>query len=179
VASVVNRLRQMVAHTQEEARRSVAELRARAMETDFPAVLQRLLQAQVPAEGPPEFDLVVEGEPWPLPALVRHHLLRSAQEAVGNALSHARARTLRVRLRYEPEQLRLCVEDDGVGFDVTRATRELGHFGLLSLRERTAKIGARLHLESAPGQGTRVEILLPRSSLSEYENEENPAVDRG
>jgi signal transduction histidine kinase len=103
---------------------------------------------------------------------VEYQLLRIAQEAISNALRHARAKTLEIRLHVDEEQLGLTFADDGIGFttDVERA--EAGHFGLLGMRERADEIGAGLTVTSSPGHGTEVSIHVP---ISQYELSEGNA----
>jgi signal transduction histidine kinase len=99
------------------------------------------------------------GLPRKLPAVAEHNLLRVAQEAIANALKHSGAKQIKIVLAYEPSQMRLRISDDGRGFDIATAGQaSSGHFGLLDMRERAEKIGARFSLASRPGQGT--EILL-------------------
>ena len=91
-------------------------------------------------------------------------VFRLVQEAVGNALRHARARVVRVTLRDEPDALRLVVEDDGVGFDpaaVSRSARRGEHLGLLGMTERVRGAGGTIDFESRPGAGSRVVVRIP------------------
>ncbi len=83
---------------------------------------------------------------------VEYQLLRIAQEATSNALRHAHARTLEIRLHVDEEQLGLTFADDGIGFTKDVARAEAGHFGLLGMRERADEIGAGLTVTSSPGQ---------------------------
>ena len=90
---------------------------------------------------------------------VREAVIRIATEAVSNAARHAPGALIRVELRGEP--LRLCVRDEGEGFDpdaVTRTTHS--GFGLTSMRERAKALGAEFKISSAPGQGTEVEMVM-------------------
>jgi signal transduction histidine kinase len=87
-------------------------------------------------------------------------LLRIASEAVGNAARHAQADVVRVELE-SGRPLRLRVVDDGVGFDVASASARNSRFGLTSMRDRAARIGAELEVRSAPGRGTEVEVRVP------------------
>lgn len=90
---------------------------------------------------------------------------RIAQEAVTNALRHARARRIAVRLCREGEALRLEVRDDGAGFDVGRARAAAAHggsLGLAGMEERAALAGGRAEFVSIPGEGTVVGALFPR-----------------
>ena len=83
---------------------------------------------------------------------------RIAQEALSNALRHAHATAVEMRLDLMPDAVRLSVQDDGVGFDASAETEGLG---LLGARERAAARGGRLSVSSAPGRGTRVELWMP------------------
>lgn len=85
-------------------------------------------------------------------------LFRSVQELVVNAVKHARATKVDVRLRRESDRLYIDVADDGIGFEP--AERKGGGFGLFSIRERLQHLGGGLGIESRPGQGTRCRIWV-------------------
>jgi signal transduction histidine kinase len=88
---------------------------------------------------------------------VENNLLRIAQEALANALKHARATQIQVGLDYEPGKVRLRVRDDGVGFDTRNNTVVYGgHFGLLDMSERAQKMGGSFTLVSTAGWGTEI-----------------------
>jgi signal transduction histidine kinase len=87
-------------------------------------------------------------------------ILRIAQEALHNALRHARADHVRVRLRARDGELLLEVEDDGVGFDPKAPEVRSRHLGLTSMEERAARLGGRLDVASAPGAGTTVRLAV-------------------
>ena len=91
-------------------------------------------------------------------AKTREELVRIACEAVANAARHSAAGTVRVELR-NGDRIRLRVVDDGVGFDSAVPT-EAGRFGLASMRERAAALGAEFEIHSQPGSGTAVEVTL-------------------
>jgi PAS domain S-box-containing protein len=108
------------------------------------------------------YELVVEAtlDPEPeVPFAVKEALYRIAQEALHNAIKHAQARTVAVRLVCRPPDLVLEVHDDGTGFDAGGAFP--GHLGLHTMRERAARLGATLAVESAPGRGTRIQVQVP------------------
>ncbi|MFJ9520714.1 GAF domain-containing sensor histidine kinase [Kitasatospora sp. NPDC101801] len=89
-------------------------------------------------------------------------VLRVAQEALHNALRHSGAQAVEVTLTGTPGRgARLRVHDDGRGFDPEAVRREGRHLGLVSMRDRAAAVGGTLSLESAPGQGTAVELEVP------------------
>ena len=91
----------------------------------------------------------------------REALVRIACEAVVNAARHSRAETVRLELT-NGDRVCLRVVDDGIGFD-TEAVEPTtwGGFGLVSMRERAAALGAELRVQSQPGRGTAVEVVLP------------------
>jgi signal transduction histidine kinase len=89
---------------------------------------------------------------------------RIAQEALNNAVQHAQAQHIVVRVDCAPDGLTLSVADDGVGFTLpvrpdvlTRAD----HFGLVSMQERATRLGGTLQIDTAPGTGTRITVHLP------------------
>jgi signal transduction histidine kinase len=86
-------------------------------------------------------------------------LYRIAQEALHNAGRHARATRVRVVLSQDDSQVLLEIEDNGVGFDSQSAFP--GHFGLNTMRERATDLGGRLDIESRPGTGTLVRVVIP------------------
>jgi len=89
-------------------------------------------------------------------------LLRVVQEALTNVRKHAGAAKATVRLGNEDDCLRITIEDDGQGFDSSRLAREEGRsFGLRSMRERVERAGGRFSVESSPGHGTHITVLLP------------------
>jgi signal transduction histidine kinase len=100
------------------------------------------------------------------PVTVEITCFRVAQEALSNAIRHARARTVDVELREDGDVLVLRVHDDGQGFDVaaarTRATSGESQ-GLLSMQERVGLVGGQLHITSSRAHGTTVEARLPVS----------------
>ena len=89
----------------------------------------------------------------------REAVYRIVQEALTNTLKHAKAANVRVTLRPEKGRLLAEVADDGIGFDPDRDYA--GHLGLHSMRERAARLGGELRIESNPGSGTRVSAEVP------------------
>ncbi len=99
-------------------------------------------------------------EPVELQGSVEHAVLRIVQEALANAVKHAQPNRVRLRLRQQDAQVAVTVSDDGAGFDPARAERH--GMGLGLMRERVAELGGTFQLDSTPGEGTTVRILLPR-----------------
>jgi two-component system sensor histidine kinase DegS len=86
---------------------------------------------------------------------------RVMQEALQNVHKHARASTVGIVWQLSTTSWLLHVTDDGVGFDLVKAARRPKSVGLLSMRERAELIGGSLQIQSTPGKGTAVTLLLP------------------
>ena len=94
-------------------------------------------------------------------------LFRIAQEAVQNAVKHARASQITVRIDTHADfVLHLSVEDDGVGFDT--AAEHPGHYGMLNMRLRAERMGGQWSVTSAPGRGTTLFLTLPLKNTEVY-----------
>lgn len=110
------------------------------------------------------FSVTVDGsEPEPpLPPSTAIALFRIAQEALHNAVKHARAQRVEISLETAQGHACLQIRDDGVGFDpAARALPAGGAMGMLTMAERAQSIGAHCEIEAAPGAGTRVTVSLP------------------
>ena len=91
-----------------------------------------------------------------------HELLRIAQEAVSNAVRHARPNLIRITMTDEEAHWVLAVEDDGRGMEQRPELYAREGFGLTSMRQRASAIGGEWQIESQPGAGTRVSVRLPK-----------------
>jgi signal transduction histidine kinase len=94
-----------------------------------------------------------------LPVSVEQDLYGIAQEALNNALKHAAATSVTVWLRADGKWLELEIVDDGRGFDLARVGDGAG-IGLSTMRERAARLGSALTVQSAPGKGTTVKVSI-------------------
>jgi PAS domain S-box-containing protein len=117
------------------------------------AALQARLDG-VERRGGIQATLEVRGEER-LPSAVQTELYHVAQEALNNALKHARAQHVQVVLQFDETGVGLQVQDDGAGFDPATA-RERGGMGIPGMEERMHKLGGSLQIESVRGQGTKV-----------------------
>lgn len=150
---------------------SLAETRAFISDLTPPDLAQRSLATALDRVGGRARDrgldtrVEVVGTPRPLSMALEATLLRVAQEAVENVLTHARAAVCTVTLRFEPDAVTLEIDDDGAGFDaeaaLERAGAETGSFGLAGMRARTAELGGYTVVVSAPGDGTLVSARVP------------------
>ena len=142
-----------------EARQAVMALRVTPeSEGSFATLMARYLD-----DFQDRFGLHVEfdcpGELPTMPVRTQAELLRIAQEALANTRRHADATVVRIRVASKDGRIRLSVVDNGRGFD--RAAVGANSYGLAAMRERAAMIGAELDVRSAPGEGTRVQVLAP------------------
>jgi signal transduction histidine kinase len=112
------------------------------------------------------FHVAVEGEPRDLYPILRDEVYRIAAEALRNAFRHAQAQQIEVEIRYDDQEFRLRVRDDGRGFDpaVSASQGREGHFGLPGMRERAKIAGGKLTVWSEVDAGTEVELQIPAST---------------
>ena len=157
----------MLRHCQTEARRAVWDLRSPVGESaPFRQALQQALAPLLQA-GKPRIEVKVDPEDAVLRPQMQRDVVRIAEEAVTNAVRHAAASLVSVSCRIQADDLWLEVHDDGCGFDHdSDAPPKAGRFGLLGMRERAARIGARFELETRPGAGTSVILRCPEGSPS-------------
>lgn len=151
-----------------EARQTVSGLRS--VSGNAPGLLDALSRSARQLTEAQEFHLDLR-LPSTLPALpedVQYNLLRIAQEAMTNVAKHARAETLLVDLSSHDRELHLLIQDDGRGFVADPNSIPAGHYGLIGMRERARQIQADFQLESSPGRGTRIEILLPVAPAARF-----------
>lgn len=161
VRSRLNVARNMVSFTRHEVQHAVWDLESPLLEdTELGDALRKLTALISP--GAAQMDLAVSGAHVSLPSGTKHHLLRIGQEAITNAVRHAAATRISIRLDYQADMVRLTVADDGVGFQPDDVlVKSIGHFGLRGLRSRATKIGGTLRIDSSPGNGTSIEIVVP------------------
>jgi signal transduction histidine kinase len=95
--------------------------------------------------------------PDDLPDDFKTCIYRVVQEALHNCASHARAKSVRIRVQQEPGRLNLSVQDDGQGFD----SQHVKGLGLLGIQERVAQLGGKCMVHSEPGTGTILTVELP------------------
>jgi len=133
----------------------------------LPAAL-RAVARQAAGHHDTEITVVADVDRADVPPAVASVLYRVAQEALNNALRHARAHEVTLRLAREDPRIVLDVVDDGVGFDVAEAERRRPGMGLFTMRERVALLDGEFDVASRPGLGTRITAAVP---LERRENE--------
>lgn len=145
-----------------EARRSVWQLRSSALEkdADFTKVFAEACQSALAAT---EIQLLFSttGTPRPIEPIMEDNLLRIGLEAVTNAVKHARPTRVEIGLHFDPKEIRLRIYDDGCGFNPQgSAAAKFGHFGLIGIQERVKSLDGQLTLNSRPGQGTEIIVIV-------------------
>jgi signal transduction histidine kinase len=168
--------RSMVAHCQAEARRIIWDLRDSEEVTN---VLSHALSRAISAHrlrDTIETTFEVEGDETPLPPSAVHHLVCIGQEAVTNAIRHARSSKIHIRVRYDADSLSLTVRDNGCGFVPSDSTTRAGHFGIPVMEERARKLGGTLRFNTAAGGGTEVAVNVHFQTISEPSRQQHHIV---
>ena len=107
-------------------------------------------------------DVEILGDPRRLPSKSEISIYRLVQEALQNVSAHAQASRVNIITVFSPRRLKVTIIDNGQGFDIeTVQGKTLDHFGLLSMQERAESLGGRLTIQTQPGQGARVELVVP------------------
>jgi len=155
-----------------ELRTLIFELRPPALEVDGLAETVRKhldvvgrahgLAVKVTTRGPAKPGGPGNGLDQRLPAAREAAIYRIVQEAVTNVVRHARATTVEVHLSVDGQGAAVQISDDGVGFDPTARAIRARHLGLTSMRERAQALGGTCTVESAPGSGTTIRVVVPR-----------------
>ena len=149
----------MVRHSQEEARRSIAAMQLEAVEGKVLAAALEARARRMVDGTSLHITASTAGEPQQLSPRLTDMLFRVGQEAIANSIRHASPARLSILISFESGMVRMVIDDDGYGFD---AGTEQAGFGLRSMRRRAAAVGAELLVTSTPGAGARVEL---RASL--------------
>jgi signal transduction histidine kinase len=154
--------RGMVRSSLAEARRSIWEMRSQALEeAELHQALANVAE-QLTTGTPVRVSVSTQGAPRRLPIIVENNLLRIGQEAITNALKYAHPKEICIALEYEAKAVRLCVRDDGCGFDPSGVVAsKSGGFGLVGMKERVQQMSGQFAVRSQPGQGTEVLVEVP------------------
>jgi PAS domain S-box-containing protein len=141
-----------------EMRALIFELRPESLETEGLVAALEKQAAALRARYEIEVKTSLCAEPEASPG-AKEAIYRIAQEALHNTVKHARANNVRIEMGCSPVSLTLKVSDDGVGFDARGDFP--GHLGLRSMRERAARLGGTLTVETSPGAGTLISAQIP------------------
>lgn len=145
----------MVRHSHEEARRSIAALRPETLEAATLEAALRQCAERMAHNGPVIIRSTTAGTPVAIPLRIKDTFFRIGQEAIANAIRHSDARRIDIGIRYDQSSLTVTVLDDGKGFDTAVPA---GGFGLVGMGKRAQSVSASLHVQSSPGSGTQVVV---------------------
>lgn len=165
-AALLTRIASLAREGLADARRSVMALRpapsrCRGLESALRELAER-------STVPGRITTTLESSAWPVRFTPEHEheLLRIVQEAVSNAVRHARPQTIRISMTADETHWALAVTDDGVGLPEDPEISAQEGFGLTSMRERAVAIGAEWSIRSRRGAGTSVIVRVPKQISS-------------
>jgi signal transduction histidine kinase len=133
-------------------------------ELGLEAAVYEWLREQIQQKHGLNFEFDDDLKPKPLEDDIRSLLFRDIQEVLVNIVKHAKADSVKVSIHRAGHQVRISIEDDGIGFsvsDVTSKPTRAGGFGLFSIKERLEPLGGRFEIVSEPDQGCKVTIFAP------------------
>jgi signal transduction histidine kinase len=162
LALTLTRIRDLAREGLAEARRSVMALRLDQTRRAGLELALRQLAERSTVPGGVTCSFEGGGITTGLKPEYEHELLRIAQEAVSNAVRHARPHAIRITMTDETAHWVMSVEDDGRGMEQRPELYAREGFGLTSMRQRASAIGGEWQIESQPGAGTRVSVRLPK-----------------
>jgi signal transduction histidine kinase len=158
------RMRRQLEDYIQETRESIWKLRSGNMDERDIVTALRSIGRRI-TSGRVGFAVNVTGHPRSCEPKIQSEVVRIAQEALMNAVRHARAKEIRLNLGFSERTLRLCVSDDGQGFDPAAVPRSSGHhYGIIGMQERAAEVGGHCTIESTPGAGSQVVAEFPLSA---------------
>lgn len=167
VREELDRLGQSGQQAIHEMRTMLFDLRPLILETQGLAAALELFIERHQTEGQSRLHLEVGPGVGRYAGRLESTLFSIIQEAVNNALKHAQAQNIWVRLLQKGDMLVAEIEDDGIGFnieDVLRSYESRESFGLINMRERAELVGGKLTMVSAVGQGTTVMVRVPAAT---------------
>jgi signal transduction histidine kinase len=161
VGEKLTELRGLATDALAEMRALIFELRPGALDQDGLLLALRKHAAAVQGRTglPVSVETTVELDDPRLPPGVEESLYRIAQEALHNVVKHAKATETRIEISRDADGLRLKVIDNGRGFDPSKIPS--GHLGVEGMRTRAERIGGRLEITSARGEGSTIEVVVP------------------
>lgn len=161
---LISNLRDLAAQTLDEVRKLALELRPSVLDDlGLVAALRQYVRSIEERAGLATQLTVVgwEDDEQRLPPEVETALFRIAQEALTNAIRHARAASVQVRLRRAADAVTLEVRDDGIGLEAVPAADAGQHLGMFGMHERARLLGGELHASSVSPRGTLVHARIP------------------
>jgi signal transduction histidine kinase len=176
---VAKEQQEKISTTKEIISKAISDLRdlSRSLNTDYIADmgLHKALEFEfnlISKSSTIQTKLQAEGEPFRMDQQKELILFRIIQEALNNTMKHAGAKNITAGIRYHSDKLELSLIDDGKGFEMIETANETGAgLGLRNMQNRAKLIGAELNINSRPGNGTVIKILLPNQPENKKENQ--------
>jgi signal transduction histidine kinase len=161
--SNVRQLEGLVTRSLNELRRLISDLHPTHLDDLGIAAALRWYAGEIQARAPMSVEVIVEGDPCGFPSPMETGLFRIAQEALNNVVKHADATEVVLQLLYEDDHVKLVVQDDGCGFDpqVLAMDASQPSLGLAGMEERARELGGMLKLNTTPGEGTSIVVVVP------------------
>jgi signal transduction histidine kinase len=161
---IIESVKQFASRTVEDTRRLILDLRPPVLDDLglLPAV-RMLAETRLEQQGV-GVSLTAEGLETRLPSHLEVTIFRVLQEAISNCARHAQAKSVRIHLEGDGRRFRAIIQDDGVGFDTSTASRSAdgkSALGIVGMRERASLLGGTLGIRSRGEEGTTVELDVP------------------
>jgi len=158
--NILKDLEVLTAGSLKELQRLISDLRPSHLDDlGLPATI-RWYVSEVKARSNLDIKIKISGEEKIICPEYGTSIFRILQEALTNITKHAEATQVQIHIIYEPNEVRVAIEDNGLGFDVD-LYKEKKSWGLIGMQERTALLDGKFYLHSAPGRGTLIEIVIP------------------
>lgn len=179
-AQTLRQLEGMVSHSLTELQRLITDLRPSHLDDLGLGSTLRWYAGEMEIRAPLRVYVEITGDAYELPAEKKTGVFRVAQEALTNIVKHADAKHATVRLKYNPNCVTLEVQDDGSGFDMDVVAMDSSRptWGLTGMRERAALLDGRFEVESEPGKGTQIIIMVPTDVDNKGCNDDSPDLAR-
>ena len=157
----------------DELQRLIADLRPSHLDDLGLSATLRWYTAELQNRSHVSVDLIIEGDKKDLSNELKTALFRIIQEALNNVIKHANANWVQVCLIYNENEVEALVVDNGIGFDPELLADTSRSFGLIGMSERAALLGGNMEIQSQPGQGTRVQVIIPYPQSMEHNKYEH------
>jgi signal transduction histidine kinase len=153
-------LENLTANSLQELQRLIADLRPSHLDDLGLLATIRWYVNDVRERSNLEIEIITSGDEKTICAEYSTSIFRILQEALTNITKHAEATKVQIHIIFEPEEIRIAVEDDGRGFDINQIKQQKS-WGLIGMEERATLLDGKFYLHSGPGKGTMVEIVIP------------------
>ena len=158
--STLRNLEALTAGSLQELQRLIADLRPSHLDDLGLLATVRWYINDVKARSNLDIQIIISGEEKTICPEYGTSIFRILQEALTNITKHANATQVKIHIIFEPNEMRIAIEDNGSGFEVDQ-NRKRKSWGIIGMQERTTLLNGQFFLHSAPGRGTMLEIVIP------------------